>query len=230
MVGERPRKIPGPYGGIMSGPKTGLAVRPKNTLYSVAIDAYNRPLVSSTVLMHKILQRPHLDIPLINPMIFRQSLASPGDGGDETTGQSEDDVHLLSPIQVFTEDGSRLESCFVAHNATVLHVIQPHKPAVISSCSGLRNILDLSTVSSSGVPAVKSSDEIFVLEGPRSVVRLAQDVDPHTPVIHEESGDQLNPCGKETTEGLGLESVGTNLISMSGSVVSKLPRASTSTG
>ncbi len=68
----------------------------------------------------------------------------------------------------------------------------------------------------SGVDASKAdfSEELFVLEGPRSLVRIAVDADKFC-----QKSDQLtaNPLGTEETEGVGLESV----VAVSSNVVSK---------
>eukprot|EP00095_Tigriopus_kingsejongensis_P003877 maker-scaffold387_size188669-snap-gene-0.19 protein:Tk03877 transcript:maker-scaffold387_size188669-snap-gene-0.19-mRNA-1 annotation:"wd repeat-containing protein cg11141" len=206
VVGERVRQKHGHYGGIFGpgSPKKArvLAVRPRNTLYSASVEDATCK-VDSTILLESILKRPHMDIPLINPMIFHQDL------------DLNDDINLLQPL--LHDDG--ISIYYVAYNSSVLHIINPSKPAVLASCCGLRGIIDLSTCSSSGSDKI-NHDEIFVLEGPRTLVRisLAPDV-----FQHDKPDPFMNPLGPDVTEGLGLESVGPNLMSMSASVVSKLP-------
>ncbi|TRY79613.1 hypothetical protein TCAL_12625 [Tigriopus californicus] len=206
VVGERLRKVYGPYGGII-WPSTSksvnlMAVRPKNTFYAASVSK-DQCKVDSTILLESSLKRPHLDIPLINPMVFTHDIGI------------EDDIHLLEPL--LHEDG--VSTYFVGYNANILHIIDPKKPMVLASCSSLRGILDLSTCSGSGSDKI-NHDEIFILEGPRSVVRLSLAPDP----FHAELLDTtVNPLGTDETEGVGLESVGPNLASMTDSVVSKLP-------
>lgn len=206
VVGERLRKAFGPYGGIIwSGTSKSvnlMAVRPKNTFYAATVTK-DQCKVDSTILLESSLKRPHLDIPLINPMVFTHDIGI------------EDDIHLLEPL--LHEDG--VSTYFVGYNANILHIIDPKKPTVLASCSSLRGILDLSTCSGSGSDKI-NHDEIFILEGPRSVVRLSLAPDPFHADLEDSS---INPLGTDETEGVGLESVGPNLVSMTDSVVSKLP-------
>lgn len=44
------------------------------------------------------------------------------------------------------------------YSSSILHIVDPFKPAVLSSCNGLRKIIDLSVY----------QNEIFVLEGKSS--------------------------------------------------------------
>ena len=66
---------------------------------------------------------------------------------------------------------------------------------VHASCSGLRRILDLSTASSSGAPVTE--DEIFVLEGPRSLIRVAKSPDQYQTEEDNRDMEQkgVNPQG-----------------------------------
>jgi len=77
------------------------------------------------------------------------------------------------------------------YNSNILHIVDPSKPAVLSSCNGLRKIIDLSVY----------QNEIFVLEGMfetrictrfifktllsghRSLVRIAQEEDIFDPKV-----------------------------------------------
>jgi hypothetical protein len=58
-------------------------------------------------------------------------------------------------------------------------------------------------------------EELFVLEGPRSLLRLSTAPDPFC------TADQMmaNPLGTDETEGVGLESVGANIVSSVSSTV-----------
>ena len=64
-------------------------------------------------------------------------------------------------------------------------------------------------------------EELFVLEGPRSLIRISAGPDKHTgdPAA---SAAAINPLGTEETEGVGIETVGSNLASVGQSVASRL--------
>ena len=109
----------------------------------------------------------------------------------------------------------------MAYNDTVFHIICPLEPRVLASCSSLRSIIDLSTTSSSG--ASIESDEIFVLEGPRTILRIAESPDRFHCDVKDLEASGANPLGADETEGVGLETVSSTVASMSESVVGKLP-------
>ncbi len=82
----------------------------------------------------------------------------------------------------------------------------------MASCRGLRRVTDLSTASSSGAapPLSKTTehfagDEIFVLEGPRNVIRLGRCPDRRqTQEDNRELENKgINPLGDDQPEGTG---------------------------
>ena len=82
IIGSKPRKYPGDFGGVLVNNADlrlnqeieMFAVRPRNTLYHAsAQENGENPAVKSTILLKSILERPHLDIPLVNPVIFCQT-------------------------------------------------------------------------------------------------------------------------------------------------------------
>ena len=99
-VGQRQRKHNGNYGGIFitdTNPKSlqFLAVRPRNTLYH-AKPVESGTGVIATILLEELFQRPHLDIPIVNPVIFSRSVSS----GEDTASLLEGDIQLLTTFQV----------------------------------------------------------------------------------------------------------------------------------
>lgn len=84
-----------------------------------------------------------------------------------------------------------------------VHTFGLSGPRLLASCNSLRRIIDLS---------VTSSGEIFVLEGPRTLMRIAKNEDPFR---KENINEILNPLGEDKPEGTGLESI-TNFVSESG--------------
>ena len=63
-------------------------------------------------------------------------------------------------------------------------------------------------------------EELFVLEGQRSLIRISAEPDKYN--VMRVTDDNINPLGTEETEGVGIETVGSNLASVSYSVASKL--------
>ena len=99
--------------------------------------------MTSTVLLSSLLERPHPDVPLVNPAIFSRSVAA-GEERDEADREECEggDIGLVKP----TKFGGG-EFVIAAYNTATLHLIRPKVPDILASCSGLRGVIDLSTTS-----------------------------------------------------------------------------------
>ena len=102
--------------------------------------------MNATVLLSSLLERPHPDVPLVNPAIFSRSVAAAEEEGaecDEGDGGGGGDIGLVKP----TMFGGRDKFVLAAYNTATLHLIRPNVPDILASCSGLRGVVDLSTTS-----------------------------------------------------------------------------------
>ena len=106
------------------------------------------PGVTSTVLLSSLLERPHPDVPLVNPAIFSRSVAAgeegEGEGAEREEGGDGGDIGLVKPT-MFGDCYGKL--VLAAYNTATLHLIRPEVPDILASCSGLRGVIDLSTTS-----------------------------------------------------------------------------------
>ena len=108
--------------------------------------------VERTVILKESLKRCHSQIPLLNP-----------------SNMASDEDCSFQYVAVL----SHAEQTVLLWNNSSLHVVSLLKGQVLSSCNSIRNVIGLS---------IASSDEFFVLETGRSVLRIASIEDRFSPV------------------------------------------------
>ncbi len=96
--------------------------------------------MTATVLLASLLDRPHPDVPLVNPAIFSRNVTS--EATEESAGG---DIKMVRPT-AFGAKGAGGD-VFAACNESTIHFIRPAVPDVVSSCSGLRGVVDFSLTS-----------------------------------------------------------------------------------
>ena len=84
--------------------------------------------------------------------------------------------------------------------------------------------LRLGSTSECGAAASSTDffEELFVLEGHRSLIRISAKPDKYNVMRLTDDAAAINPLGTEETEGVGIETVGSNLAFVGHSVASKL--------
>ena len=84
--------------------------------------------------------------------------------------------------------------------------------------------LGLGSTSECGAAASSTDffEELFVLEGHRSLIRISAKPDKYNVMRLTHDAADMNPLGTEETEGVGIETVGSNLAFVGHSVASKL--------
>ncbi|XP_047105472.1 uncharacterized protein LOC124774869 [Schistocerca piceifrons] len=145
QVGQKERKMLGHLGATLS-PGTG---RPQDLIIYASRPglriwlADRNGVVQQTLIYKDALSDHHPEVPLINPLPERLRTVR----GDPQFG----------PVRQF--HGNLL----VTYSPDSIYILDPSNISVVGTVSGLRGVLDVSV----------SRDEIFVLEGGRSLIRLA---------------------------------------------------------
>lgn len=147
QVGTKDRKVLGSFGGIIYQ----YSEKPSDTCLYCTRPGLRIWLadiegnVQKTLLFKELLTRECPEVPLINPISINLERLKP---------YKEPSFGILLPF-----NGKLL----VTYNNDVLYILDPKEMAIISTVRHLRGILNVAT----------HKDEIFILEGDRSVVRIS---------------------------------------------------------
>lgn len=147
QIGKKDRKILGNFGGIFY--QNGL--RPTDViLYCVRPglriwESDVQGIVQKTLLFREILNRESPEVPLINPISHNMKSLKPCKEAS------------FGKLALFSEN------LIVTFSNDVIYILNPKELTILATISNLRCVLDVAT----------TKDEIFILEGARSLIRVA---------------------------------------------------------